>query len=160
MSAISKRQFLETLAGVITVSTLPLRNWEPALAQSSTLGHDGFWQKIRAVYPVTRDFIELENGCYSLTAQDVLNHYQQPIQSVNAVSSYYMRTRQFDDKLESCEQLAELLGCSSNEVIITRNTTESLDTVIAGVDWKPGDEAIMAEQDYGTVLDMFRLQAR
>ncbi|MEO5568183.1 MAG: aminotransferase class V-fold PLP-dependent enzyme, partial [Gemmatimonadaceae bacterium] len=46
------------------------------------------------------------------------------------------------------------------ELIITRNTTESLDTVIAGFDWKPGDEAVMAEQDYGAMRDMFKLQAR
>ena len=30
----------------------------------------------------------------------------------------------------------------------------------AGIDWKPGDEAVMAEQDYGAMLDMFTLQAR
>ncbi len=32
--------------------------------------------------------------------------------------------------------------------------------MIAGIDWKPGDEAVMAEQDYGAMLDMFKLQAR
>jgi selenocysteine lyase/cysteine desulfurase len=53
-----------------------------------------------------------------------------------------------------------LLGCSAEELIITRNTTESLDTIIAGIDWKAGDEAVMAEQDYGAMLDMFKLQAR
>ena len=44
-----------------------------------------------------------------------------------------------------------------DELIITRNTTESLDTVIAGFDWKPGDEAVMAVQDYGAMLDQFTL---
>jgi selenocysteine lyase/cysteine desulfurase len=47
-----------------------------------------------------------------------------------------------------------------NELIVTRNTTESLDTVIGGFPWKAGDEAVMAEQDYGAMLDMFKLQAR
>ncbi|TAG71342.1 MAG: aminotransferase class V-fold PLP-dependent enzyme, partial [Runella slithyformis] len=36
----------------------------------------------------------------------------------------------------------------------------SLDTVIAGMDWKAGDEAVMAMQDYGAMLDMFKQQAR
>ena len=53
-----------------------------------------------------------------------------------------------------------MAGCSPEELIITRNTTESRDTVIAGLDWKAGDEAVMAAQDYGAMLDMFRLQAR
>src|SRR6185503_14903455 len=46
------------------------------------------------------------------------------------------------------------------ELIITRNTTESLDTVISGYDWHAGDEAVMAAQDYGAMLDMFKLIAR
>ena len=71
-----------------------------------------------------------------------------------------MRTRQGDDKLAVRTRLAQMAGCSPEELIITRNTTESLDTVIAGYDWKAGDEAVMAEQDYGAMLDMFKLQAR
>jgi selenocysteine lyase/cysteine desulfurase len=58
------------------------------------------------------------------------------------------------------DKLADMAGCSPKELCITRNTTESLDTVIAGYDWKPGDEAVMAEQDYGHMLAQFRLQAR
>lgn len=130
------------------------------IPSAELVANEDFWAQIRAAYPVTKDFIQLENGYYSLAAQEVLDSYQQHIQRINAVSSYYMRTRQFDDKLESRRQLAELLGASTDEVIITRNTTESLDTIIAGIDWKPGDEAIMAEQDYGAMLDMFKLQAR
>jgi len=53
-------------------------------------------------------------------------------------------------------KLAEVAGCSADELIITRNTTESLDMIIAGLDWKPGDEAVMAEQDYGAMLEMFK----
>jgi selenocysteine lyase/cysteine desulfurase len=56
--------------------------------------------------------------------------------------------------------LAEIAGCDSDELIITRNTTESLDTVISGYDWKAGDEAVMAEQDYGAMLNQFKLMAR
>lgn len=166
MSNLSKRQFLKTIVGTTGLSTLPILSWEKAFAAVVNLSpaelavNNDFWQEIRGAYPVTKDFIQLENGYYSLAAQEVLDSYQQHIQRINAVSSYYMRTRQFDDKLESRKQLADLLGCSPEEVIITRNTTESLDTVIAGIDWKPGDEAVMAEQDYGAMLDMFKLQAR
>jgi selenocysteine lyase/cysteine desulfurase len=72
----------------------------------------------------------------------------------------YMRTRQVDDKLRIRGRLAAFAGCSPEELIITRNTTESLDTVISGFDWRPGDEAVLANQDYGSMIDMFKLQAR
>ncbi len=164
MSSLSKRQFLKSLAGTAALSTWS--GLDKALASAAATPapllaeQEDFWAKIRTLYPVTNDFIQLENGYYSLAAQPVLDRYVQHIQQVNAVSSYYMRTRQFDDKRASKTQLATLLGCSPDELIITRNTTESLDTVIAGINWKAGDEAVMAEQDYGAMLDMFRLQAR
>lgn len=159
MAFVSKRRFLKTLAGAASLTTL---DWASlaAMPPARLATADDFWQQLRGQYPVTTDFIQLENGYYSLAAQPVLTRYEQHIERINAVSSYYMRTQQATDKLAARAQLAELLGCSVGEVIITRNTTESLDTVIAGIDWKPGDEAVMAEQDYGAMLDMFKLQAR
>jgi selenocysteine lyase/cysteine desulfurase len=71
-----------------------------------------------------------------------------------------MRTVMTADKARVQARLAVLAGCGPEELIITRNTTESLDTVIAGFDWKPGDEAVMASHDYGAMLDQFKLQAR
>ncbi|MHB8838280.1 MAG: aminotransferase class V-fold PLP-dependent enzyme, partial [Gemmatimonadaceae bacterium] len=82
------------------------------------------------------------------------------VRHVNFLGSRYMRTVRVDDKQRVRARLAALAGCSSAELIITRNTTESLDTVIAGFDWKPGDEAVMANQDYGAMIDQFKLQAR
>lgn len=163
MSNLSKRQFLKTFTGISAVSMLDIENLLAKTAQipARKLAEDeAFWQQIRTAYNFTHDFIHLENGYYSLASNEVLEAYIQHIRDVNKVSSYYMRTRQFDDKLVSRKQLAELLGCSHEELIITRNTTESLDTIIAGFSWKEGDEAIMAEQDYGAMLDMFKLQAR
>jgi selenocysteine lyase/cysteine desulfurase len=71
-----------------------------------------------------------------------------------------MRTVQVPNKLKAQERLAQLAGCSAQELVITRNTTESLDTVIAGFDWKPGDHAVMSVHDYGAMLDQFKLMAR
>ena len=48
-----------------------------------------------------------------------------------------------------------MADCSPEELVITRNTTESLDLIISGYPWEAGDEAIMAEQDYGAMLNMF-----
>ncbi len=166
MPTLSKRQFLKTISGAATLLAGPWTGLSEALAKSSSSApeilaqEENFWAKIREAYPITKDFIQLENGYYSLAAQPVLDNYLKHIQQVNSVSSYYMRTRQFSDKRESQTQLAGLLDCSPEELIITRNTTESLDTVISGLTWKAGDEAIMAAQDYGAMLDMFRLQAR
>lgn len=158
----NKRAFVQTLGG----ASLGLLFGADRLAAYTRLGPDAlardetFWAAIRGKYRLTPDYINLENGYYSMQAEAVLEAFIAKVREINRSASYYMRTRQFDDKLAVRKRLAAMAGCSHEELIITRNTTESLDTVIAGFDWRPGDEAVMAAQDYGAMLDMFALQAK
>ena len=127
----------------------------PAVAED-----EAFWAAVRGQFRLTNDYINLENGYYCFQPQPVLDAFIDNVRAVNLEASHYMRTRQVDDKLRIRGRLAAFAGCAPEELIITRNTTESLDTVIGGFDWKPGDEAVLANQDYGSMIDMFKLQAR
>ena len=131
-----------------------------AMPHTELAQDEAFWATIRGKYKLTPEYINLENGYYSMQAEPVLEAFIGHVRSINVQASRYMRTRQPDDKLRVRTRLAKMAGVSPDELIITRNTTESLDTVISGYDWKPGDEAVMAAQDYGAMLDMFKLQAR
>jgi selenocysteine lyase/cysteine desulfurase len=117
---------------------------------------EDFWAEIRGGYKLKPDYINLENGYYCFLPQEILEHFIAHVRDVNYQGSWYMRRMQVNDKRKAIERLAKLAGCSAEEIGITRNTTESLDTVIAGFDWKQGDETIMAEQDYFSMLAMFR----
>ena len=114
-----------------------------------------FWNRIREKYLLKPDYINLENGYYNFIPQPTLERYIQHIRDVNYQGSYYMRTVQWENKKKMAAKLAAIAGCGTDELIVTRNTTESLDLVIAGQTWQSGDEAIMAIQDYGAMLDMF-----
>lgn len=115
-----------------------------------------FWKQIRAGYRLNPDYINLENGYYCFLPQQTLESYISHVREINYQGSMYMRTVQFENKKKMAAKLASLAGCSDDELIITRNTTESLDIIIGGFDWKPGDEAVMAEQDYPSMLNMFK----
>lgn len=130
------------------------------LPVSEVAKDDKFWTAIRGDYKLKSDYINLENGYYSIMPQEILERYQEHIQEVNMQGAYYMRTVQFDNKRKTAEKLAALAGCTADELVITRNTTESLDIIIGGLNWQAGDEAVMAEQDYGAMLDMFNQVAR
>lgn len=163
----SKRSFLKNIAGASAAFTLlPFETLEKSFSQIAHLTpqeaakKEDFWSDIRQAYRIKPDYINLENGYYSMQSEEVLKAYIGHVQEVNYQASYYMRTRQFDDKTAMRQKLATMLGCATEELAITRNTTESIDSVILGIDWKAGDEAVMAMQDYGAMLDMFKQQAR
>jgi len=159
---VNKREFVKTLGGAslgLAFSPSMLSRYM-AMPHAELAQDEAFWGTIRGKYKLTPEYINLENGYYSMQAEPVLDAFIGHVRSINLQASRYMRTRQPDDKLRVRTRLAKMAGVSPEELIITRNTTESLDTVINGYDWKPGDEAVMAAQDYGAMLDMFKLQAR
>jgi selenocysteine lyase/cysteine desulfurase len=117
--------------------------------------NDDFWLKVRQDYKLKSDYINLESGYYNIIPTTTLNKMIEHAQMVNYEGSYYMRTVQWENKKRMAEKLSEVVGCSSKNVIITRNTTESLDMVIKGMNWEKGDEAVFADQDYGAMKVMF-----
>ena len=119
-----------------------------------------FWAEIRSGYRLKPDYINLENGYYCFTPQETLENFIHHVREVNYQGSYYMRTNQWANKNAAASKLADLINAGDDEVIITRNTTESLDTIISGFPWKAGDEAIMAVQDYGAMRNQFKLMER
>ncbi len=156
-----KRQFIKnvlmtSVGAPIGLSALAKSFEAKASLPAHILAKDNaFWEEIRKQYLLKPDYINLENGYYNFLPQPILEKYIEHIKEVNYQGSYYMRTVQWDNKNKAAARLAALAGCSAEELIITRNTTESLDLAIGGQNWNAGDEAIMAKQDYGAMLDMF-----
>ena len=157
-----KRDFIRSVGGGTLALVFGEKLWAryAALPPAELAGEEDFWATLRSQYRLTPDYINLENGYYSMQSGPVLEAFIGKVRRINFEASRYLRTTQYPDKNAVRDRLALLAGCPPEELIITRNTTESLDTVISGFDWKPGDEAVMAAQDYGAMLDMFALQAR
>lgn len=161
-----KRSFIKSLILTGLSAPLQLSAMDKLIEQAGkrsltdVASDDEFWKAIRGEYKLKPDYINLENGYYNILPKEILESYIQHIRDVNYQGSYYMRTVQFDNKKNMASKVAELAGCTTEELILTRNTTESLDMIIGGLHWNAGDEAIMAEQDYGSMLEMFKLVAK
>ena len=161
-----KRTFLKSSAALglsSFVSFDSLGNWLTKYehhSAESLAREDDFWLGLRSGYRLKPDYINLENGYYCFVPAETLEKYIEHIREVNYQGSYYMRTVQTENKKKVIARLADVAGCLPEEMALTRNTTESLDTVINGITWRPGDEAVMAEQDYGSIVNMFKLMEK
>jgi selenocysteine lyase/cysteine desulfurase len=162
----NKREFLRTSAGAAGAAGLGLlfgdKLWaEYAARPVERLAEDeAFWAAIRGKYTLKPGVINLESGYYSIQAQPVLDAFIANVKRQNVEGSYYLRTTMVPVKAAARDKVAAMAGCEPGELIITRNTTESLDTVMNGYDWKAGDEAVMAVHDYPHMLAQFRLLAK
>jgi selenocysteine lyase/cysteine desulfurase len=119
-----------------------------------------FWYPIQKAYYQSPHFINLEGGYFSPMAVEVMEAQFRNIRLINEQPSFYMRRRQFEERLAVKKQLARVAGVSHEEIVITRNTTEALNIVIMGKKWEKGDEVIVSSQDYGSMLEAFEMRER
>lgn len=161
-----KRSFLKSMAmfsiaGVPALSSIETFAKQFAHLPANLIAkEEDFWAGIRSGYKLKPDYINLENGYYCFLPEETLENYIKHLREVNYQGSHYMRTVKEENKKKMIAKLAELVGSTPEEIGITRNTTESLDLVIGGFPWKAGDEAVMADQDYFAMQQMFKQAAK
>ena len=155
-----KRSFLKQMGGLGMAAwawpangftNTPLDHTLPSRIEDE----ETLWETVRSHYDLKPDYINLESGYYNIIPQPTLQKFVGHIKQVNIEGSYYMRNQLNNDKLILRKRMAAWMDCDHEELVITRNTTESLDLIIAGYPWQKGDEAIYADQDYGAMKVMF-----
>ncbi len=167
-----RRVFLKqaaTLAGAFSVNSLfnqaHAADWQKAsqkvkhLTDAAVAGDEDFWRVVQQSYTVNPNIINLNNGGVSpspLVVQQAVERYNQ---LSNEGPSYYM-WRILDQGREPLrEKLAGLAGTLPDEIAVNRNATESLNTIIYGLDLKSGDEVIGTKQDYPHMIQAYRQRA-
>ncbi|NBV14925.1 MAG: aminotransferase class V-fold PLP-dependent enzyme, partial [Sphingobacteriia bacterium] len=53
-------------------------------------------------------------------------------------------------------RLAEIAGCSKEEIAINRNATEAINTIIFGLNLQKGDEVVLSKMDYPNMIHAWK----
>ncbi|GAB5550801.1 MAG: aminotransferase class V-fold PLP-dependent enzyme [Saprospiraceae bacterium] len=126
------------------------------LSMEESIQDETFWYQIKQAYTVSPNIINLNNGgvCPApKVVQEAVDRYNK---LSNEAPSYYM-WRILDQGREPVRRkLAELAGCSPDEVAINRNSSEALETVIFGLPLKAGDEVVLTKQDYPNMINAWK----
>lgn len=121
---------------------------------------EDFWFQVRHAFAIDRNLINLNNGGVSPTPRSVLAAQHQYDDMSSMGPSYYM-WRMLTPEIEVIRRrLAGHFGCSPEELAITRNASEALETVQLGLTLKPGDEVLTTNQDYPRMLTTWQQRER
>ena len=117
-----------------------------------------YWKHIaNRYYIVSKDYINLENGYYGIQPKPVLQAFQKNILLANKEGARFARKIYPDTNTKIKNELAAFLQVSAEEIIITRNATEALNIAIQGYPFKEGDEVLLNQLDYFSMIEAFRL---
>ncbi|MCB1665022.1 MAG: aminotransferase class V-fold PLP-dependent enzyme [Pseudomonadales bacterium] len=150
----SRRQMLGLLGAGVAASPRLLAQTSspmpPANTDASRLARDeAFWKEVGSYYDRTEGIINLEHGYWGKMARPVQEQYLAATQMVNKQLSYYARRDYGRDAAESVRRVARALDVEPEEIVLTRNATESIHNLIRQYQRITADDALLyADIDY------------
>lgn len=131
-----------------------------AMSPEKVAMDEDFWREIQQAYTVDRSLINLNNGGVSPSPRVVQDAMRRYLEFSNHAPTQTM-WQVLEPQIEGVRRrLAASFGCDSEEMAITRNASESLETCILGLDLKAGDEVLTTTQDYPRMLTTWRQRER
>ncbi len=164
---LSRRDFLGSVglpvAGAALVSAAPAAG----LARATRLARahqddesEAFWGEIARAFTVDRSLVNLNNGGVSPSPRFVQDAMKRHLDYSNDAPAYTM-WRVLEPQRETVRtRLARQWGVDPEEIALTRNASEGLQTCQLGIDLKTGDEVLTSDQDYPRMVETFRQRGR
>jgi selenocysteine lyase/cysteine desulfurase len=125
-----------------------------------TRDNEHFWFQVQRAFTVDRSIVNLNSGGVSPSPSSVHDAFKRHLDLSNSGPSHFM-WRVLEPQRETVRaRLARLFGADPEEIAITRNASEGLQTCQFGIDLKAGDEVLCTDQDYGRMVTTFKQRAR
>ena len=166
----SRRQFVHSLVGAgaalpmfratamrhVARATDRLSSADPVAAADD----EAYWGEIQRAFDADRTMINLNNGGVCPSPTHVLEAMIRDLRFSNELPAIHMWSV-LEPRIESVRRdLAHDFGCDPEELAITRNASEALETLIYGMDLQRGDEVVVTNQNYGRMLTSWASRTR
>ena len=123
-------------------------------------GDEAYWSGIARAFDADRTLINLNNGGCSPAPAHVLEAMIRDLRFSNEIPVHHM-WNVLEPRIESVRRdLAAEFGCDPEEMAITRNASEAMETLTLGIDLKAGDEVLITNQNYGRMITTWEQRAR
>jgi selenocysteine lyase/cysteine desulfurase len=149
----SRREFARLLAfggsaALFTARTGALRGTLHAPGPPPSSGDERYWAGVRAGFVMPDGFACLNAANLCPSPARVLDAYFDATRSVDRDPSPQNRQKTHAGREATRRALATFLGVTPEEIVITRNTSESNNFVSSGLDLKPGDEVVIFSDNH------------
>jgi selenocysteine lyase/cysteine desulfurase len=157
----TRRRFLQastaSLAGVAAAgllrSTAAAQSTVSSTTQSSSLDEitshgpvdDAYWRKVRSRFILSNDRTFFNNGTAGPASKDVLAVHERVDREI-AETPY--DPFHLNEVVKVRQQIADFINASPEEVFFTHSTTDGVNIFAHGLDFKPGDEVLIARDEH------------
>jgi isopenicillin-N epimerase len=156
----SRRRFIQRSAVAAAVFGVPLARAEQVFGQEApplpadnlyASNPDRYWAELRRQWLLAADRINLNCGSVGCTPLPVLRATIDHLLSAEAFRDPDLPWFGYEENRrlrELRDALATFLHCRRDELALVRNATEGNNVVCNGLDLKPGEEALLTDQEH------------
>jgi selenocysteine lyase/cysteine desulfurase len=132
----------------------------PARALEGGKSEEAFWHLVKRQFPLEGGLIYLNAANVCPASRPVLDRYVALLRDFQANPSFQNRDKYHALRESVRSKVAALLGAATNEVAITRNTSEGTNLIARGIPLKPGDEVVTTDHNHPSNQESWMLRAR
>jgi selenocysteine lyase/cysteine desulfurase len=108
-------------------------------------------ENVRDAFPILKEVVYLNTGTYGIMPQAALAEFQRiqgefEWRGLASDGSFHRKAE------ETRKRIADLINAKPEEISFNRNATDGINLVLAGIDWKPGDEVITTVQEHEAMI--------
>ena len=133
---------------------------EGPLPPTPRVPDEKFWGEVRSRFVLPRDFGFFNAANLCPTPLPVLEALERNTRALDADPSPATRARLGQGREAARRRLAEFLGVTPEEIVITRNTSEANNLVSSGIGLGPDDEVVVFGDNHPSNLAAWHEKAR
>ena len=152
----SRRNFLQALplswgafAGALKAAT----SGTPAPSD------ENYWLLVKRQFPLEQNLIYMNAANVCPASRPVLDRHAEFMRDFQMNPSFQNRAKYEGLREQMRAKVAALLRVSSDEIAVTRNTSEGSNIIVKGIDLKPGDEVLITDHNHPSNNDSWKVRA-
>jgi selenocysteine lyase/cysteine desulfurase len=150
----SRRSFFLSLPASWTLFAGALR------AAPSAPDSEAYWGLVKRQFPLADDLLYLNAANVCPASRPVLDRHAEFMRDFQSNPSFQNRAKYEAMRERLRDKLAGMLSVTSDEIAITRNTSEGTNIVVKGVDLKPGDEVLITDHNHPSNSDSWKVRSQ
>lgn len=109
---------------------------------------------VRAQFPALANFVWFQNGGVSITPEPIAREHIRLMEELLARGPLHViyPEEEYPRRRRSMERLAEFFAVEADELALMRGVSEGFQTVLRGLEWRPGDRVVISGDEEAALL--------
>lgn len=123
-------------------------------------GNEDYWRMVKRQFPLDDNLIYLNAANVCPASRGVLDRHLEFLRDFQSNPSFQNRLKYEPMAERARVKAAALLSVDKEEIAFTRNTSESTNTIVNGLDLKAGDEIVITSHNHPSNNDSWKVRAK